>query len=98
MQRMTLRIAFWVLAGAAVTCFWVLFGMLAHPPANFGHWAVVAITLPASLISSLIWPAKPVTWHTVMFLNAAIYGLAGLALEPLFRRRRRPAGARLPAR
>jgi hypothetical protein len=98
MQKMALRIACWVLAGAAVTCLWTLFAMLAVPPPGFGHWAVVAVTLPASLLSSLLWPAKPVGWQTVMFLNAAIYGLAGLALEPLFRLRRRSSTVHLPAR
>ena len=75
------RIGLWALIGATVTCFWVLFGMLAHPRPNFGHWTIVAVTMPASLF----WQHKPVTYYTVMFLNAAIYGLIGLGLEPLFR-------------
>jgi hypothetical protein len=79
------RICLWVLIGAAVTCFWVLFGMLAPLRSNFGHWTIVAITMPASLFCQ----HRPVTYYSVMFLNAAIYGLIGLAFEPLFRLRHR---------
>jgi hypothetical protein len=60
-----------------MTCFWTLFAMIAGPGRFNGHWTVVAITLPASLFCL----TRPVTWQTVMFLNAAIYGLAGLAIE-----------------
>ena len=84
MRRTGLRIGIWVLAVAIVTCFWVLFGMAVDPSHNLGHWTVVAITLPASLL----WQTRPVTWYAVMFLNAAIYGLMGLAVEPLLRLRR----------
>jgi len=59
--------------------------MLAHPRPNFGHWTVVAITMPASLFRQ----HRPVSYQSVMFLNAAIYGLIGLAIEPLFRLPRR---------
>ena len=78
------RIGLWGLIGATVTCFWVLFGMLAHPRPDFGHWTVVAITMPASLF----WRHRPATFYSVMLLNAGLYGLVGLALEPLFRLRR----------
>lgn len=78
------RIGLWVLIGATVTGFWVLFGMLVHPRPDFGHWAVVSITVPASLFLR----TRPVTYYEVMFLNAAIYGLIGLAVEPLLRFRR----------
>ncbi len=94
MQRMPLRLACWVLAGAAVACFWVLFGMLAVPRPDWGHWTVVAITVPASLF----WRHGPVSYYTVMFLNAAIYGVAGLRLEPILRLRRRSDSAHLLAR
>ncbi len=86
MGRMGLRIGLWALCGAVVTCFWVLFAMIAGPRHFDGHWTVVAITLPASLL----WPTRPVTWHTILFLNTAIYGLVGLAIEPLWRRLRQP--------
>ena len=97
MRRTSLKVSIWVLAGAIVTCFWVLFAMVAGPGHFDGHWTVVAITVPASRL----WQTKPVTWYTVMFLNAAIYGLLGLAIEPLLRFRRqlplepRPANSRL---
>ncbi len=78
------RIALWVLIGATVTCFWVLFGMLTLARYNISHWTVVAITVPASL---LLPRTRPVTSYEVMFANAAIYGLVGLAFEPLVRLR-----------
>lgn len=85
------RIGLWILIGATVTGFWVLFGMLAHPRPDFGHWTAVAVTMPASLF----WRHRPVTYYEVMLLNAALYGLIGLALEPLFRlRRQSPAQTR----
>jgi len=84
MRRTGLRVGIWVLAGAIVTCFWVLFALIAGPGRFDGHWTVVAVTMPASLFG----PTRPVSWHTVMFLNAAIYGLIGLAVEPLIRLRR----------
>jgi hypothetical protein len=85
------RIGLWILIGATVTGFWVLFGMLVHPRPDFGHWTVVAVTMPASLF----WRHRPVTYYEVMLLNAALYGLIGLALEPLFRlRRQSPAQTR----
>jgi len=85
-KRTGLRIAIWVLAGTIVTCFWVLFAMIAGPNHFNGHWAVIGITMPASLVLS----SGPVTWQSAMLLNAAIYGLVGLAIEPLVRLRRQP--------
>ena len=92
MRRTGLRIGIWVLVGAIVTCFWVLFAMIAGPSHFDGHWTVVAVTLPASLL----WQSKPLTWYTVMFLNAAIYGLVGLAIEPLLRLRHQPRQSLIP--
>lgn len=83
-RKMGLRIGIWVPAGAIVTCFWVPFGMAVGPSHNFGHWTVVAITL----LASLLWQTRPINWYTVMFLNGAIYGLVGFAVEPLIRLRR----------
>jgi hypothetical protein len=88
------RISLWILIGAAVTCFWVLFGMLAHPRPDFGHWTVVAITMPASLF----WQHRAVTYYEVMFLNAAIYGLVGLAIESLRLLRHRSLAKPAPTR
>lgn len=84
MLKAGLRVGMWVLAGAIVTCFWVLFAMVAGPGRFDGHWTVVAITVPASLL----WRTTPLTYYSVMFLNAGIYGLIGLAIEPLIRSRR----------
>jgi hypothetical protein len=84
MRRAGLRIGVWALAGTIVTCFWVLFAMIAGPTHFDGHWAVIGITMPASLVLS----SGPVTWQTAMLLNAAIYGAVGLATEPLIRLRR----------
>ena len=89
------RIALWILIGAAVTCFWVLFGMLAFPHYNISHWTVVAITVPASI---LLPRSRPITYYEVMLANAIIYGLVGLALEPLFRLRRRFPAPPAPTR
>jgi hypothetical protein len=78
------RIALWVLIGATVSCFWTLLMVLVDPRHNVGSWPIVAITIPASLFRR----HQAVTYYEVMVLNAAIYGLIGLALEPLFRLRR----------
>jgi hypothetical protein len=93
---MGLRVGLWALIGAVVACFWVLFAMIAGPGHFDGHWTVVAITMPASLIA-LYRPTGPVSWHTVMFLNAAIYGLIGLAIEPLIWLRRSSSIKQHPA-
>lgn len=86
MQRIGLRFALWALVGAAITCFWVLFAMLAHPSPDWGHGAVVAITVPATLFRR----SQPVTYQSLILMNAALYGLVGLAIEPLLRLRHRP--------
>jgi hypothetical protein len=94
MRRTGLRIGIWILAGAIVTCFWVLFAMIAGPGQFDGRWTVVGVTMPASL---LFRPTARVGWQSVMFLNAGIYGLVGLAIGPLLRlryRRRQPANRR----
>jgi hypothetical protein len=77
------RIFLWVLIGATVACFWALFAVVIGPRFNLGHSTVVALTVPASWF----WRSRPVTYYEVMLLNAAVYGLVGLALEPLFRLR-----------
>lgn len=78
------RIGLWVLAGLGVACFWVVFSLIIPRGVNFGYWPVTAITAPASLLRHM-----PVTWYEFILLNAAIYGLVGLAFEP-FRRILRP--------
>jgi hypothetical protein len=91
-----LRICLWILIGAAVACFWALVMTVIGPRHNISHWPILTITVPASLFGR----NRPVTYYEVMFLNAAIYGLIGLALEPLFRLRHRSptSPADLPTR
>ena len=74
---MSRRIGLWVLAGFAVACFWVILSLISPRGINFGHWIITSITAPASLFRH-----RPVTWYEFIALNAAIYGLAGLAFEP----------------
>ncbi|HET6206880.1 MAG TPA: hypothetical protein VFD98_08730 [Terracidiphilus sp.] len=74
---MSRRIGLWALAGFAVACFWVIFSLIIPRGINFGHWAITSITAPASLLRH-----RPVTWYEFILLNAAMYGLAGLAVEP----------------
>ncbi len=77
------RIGLWALAGLAIACFWVIFSLIVSRGVNFGHWTITAISAPASLLRN-----RPVTWYEFILLNAAIYGLVGLAVEPFFRRLR----------
>jgi hypothetical protein len=83
MKRAVERIVLWALIGATVACFWALFAAVMGPRFNFGHWTVVAITVPASRFGR----GRPVSYYEVMLLNAVLYGLVGFALEPLFHRR-----------
>ena len=78
------RICLWILIGATVSCFWTLVFVLTGPHHNISHWPIITISVPASLFGR----NRPVTYYDAMFVNAAIYGLIGLALEPLFRLRR----------
>jgi hypothetical protein len=73
------RVALWALSGATVVCFWTLFAIVVGPVFNLGRSTIAAVTIPAGLI----WRTGPHTWYAVMFLNAAIFGLVGVALEPL---------------
>ncbi|HEY1768054.1 MAG TPA: hypothetical protein VGG26_10375 [Terracidiphilus sp.] len=84
MRKTLQRVGLWVLIGATITCFWVLVMMLIGPRHNISHWPIIAITIPASMFGR----SRPVTYYEVMLLNAVIYGLTGLALEPLLRLRR----------
>ncbi len=77
---MSRRIGLWALAGFAVACFWVIFSLIIPRGVNFGYWTITAITAPASLLRH-----RPVTWYEFIMLNTAIYGLIGLAAEPLHR-------------
>lgn len=74
---MSRRIGFWALAGFAVASFWVIFSLIIPRGVNFGMWTITSITAPASLIRN-----RPVTWYEFVLLNAAIYSLIGIAIEP----------------
>jgi hypothetical protein len=74
------RIGLWALAGVATACFWVVFSTMIPRGIQFGYWTVTAITAPASLIRH-----RPITWYEFIVINAAMYALVGLAVEP-FRR------------
>jgi hypothetical protein len=80
---MARRIGLWALAGLAVACFWVLFGFFLPRGVNFGMWPITSITAPASIIGRSA--HFPVTWYEFILLNAALYSVVGLAIEP-FRR------------
>ena len=82
---MNRRIGLWALAGFAVAGFWVVFSLIIPRGINFGYWAITSITAPASLLRH-----RPVTWYEFVLLNATIYSLVGLALEPFLRLLRRP--------
>ncbi len=75
------RIGLWALAGFAVACFWVVFGMATWPNYNLGRWTVVAITAPAMLLGRTI----ALAYYWFILLNAAAYALFGLATELLRR-------------
>ncbi len=81
MQR---RISFWALVGFAVACCWVVYGLTTWPNHNVGRWTVVAITAPASLLGR----AMPLAHYWFILLNAGVYALFGLAIEPLWRMHR----------
>lgn len=82
MRTTVLRIGIWVLGGALVVGFWTIL-MMTNPGHQFGRWAVFSVTVPVSLLGR----ARPMTYQSVMLLNAAAYGLIGLAVEPILRRR-----------
>jgi len=73
---MNRRVGRWALAGFAVACFWVIFGLMIPPDINIGAWAITAITAPATMIGR----AMPLKFYWFIALNTAIYGLVGLAI------------------
>lgn len=84
---MSRRIGLWAFVGFAVACFWVLFGFLLPRGVNFGMWTITAISAPASIIGRAA--DFPVTWYEFIAMKAALYDVAGLAVEPFRRLRRR---------
>jgi hypothetical protein len=80
---MSRRIGLWILAGFAVGCFWVNFSMIVPRGVNFSRWIITEITAPASIINHSI--HAPVTFYQFIAMNAAVYGLIGLIIEPFLR-------------
>lgn len=80
---MARRMGLWALAGFAVACFWVIFGLFIPRGINFGMWPITSVTAPASIIGRMA--RFPVTWYEFILMNAALYCVAGIAVEP-FRR------------
>jgi hypothetical protein len=87
---MSWRIGVWVLTGFAVGCIWVVVGIVIPRGVNFGMWPITAITAPASAICRSI--HAPIKWWEFVAMNAGVYGLIGLAVEPFLHipRRRAP--------
>ena len=86
---MSWRIGLWIAAGFTVACVWVLVGVVIPRGVNFGMWTITAITAPASAICRSI--HAPISLYEFIAMNAALYGLIGLAVEPfLWIKRRRP--------
>ena len=83
---MTKRIGLWTLTGFVVACCWFIYSTATAPNPNLARWTVVAITAPASLIGR----SMPLAYYWFILLNAVIYALVGLAIEPL----RRPIASR----
>ncbi|MGB6686923.1 MAG: hypothetical protein WBE76_03685 [Terracidiphilus sp.] len=74
------RIGLWALIGFAVACGWVILGLVMGPEYNLGRSTVVAITVPVSILGRTM----PLTYYSVILLNAATYALFGLAQEPFW--------------
>ena len=71
------RIGLWVLAGFVVASFWVLLTFITRQPHyNLDRWAILSLTAPAAIFRN-----RPMTWYQFIFLNTAMYGVLGLAVE-----------------
>jgi len=88
------RIALWSLAGFTVACGWVVLTMSLQPATLIGlehgryFWTIADITAPAALLR--VFELK---YYWFILINAAVYALAGQAIELL----RRYAFRRVPA-
>lgn len=71
------NICVWALIGFFVACCWVLVGITLGPGYNLGHWTVVSITAPASVLGRKF----PLVFYWFVLLNAAMYGVVGLGAE-----------------
>ena len=76
------RIAFWALAGFVIATFWAVF-LWATFPTIFSQeiMSFARLTCPISLVGEHYHFGVSLVW--VLISNAVIYGLVGLALEPL---------------
>jgi hypothetical protein len=76
------RICLWAIAGFVLACFRVIYSFATMPNPNLARWPVVAMTAPASLVGR----SMPLAYYWFILLNAAMYALVGVAIEPLWRR------------
>jgi hypothetical protein len=76
---MKLRIALWFMIGIVVACSWVIIGMTLAHRYNFGHWPIVAITAPASLLGRSL----AMKYQGFIALNGVMYAMAGIVFELL---------------
>ena len=78
------RIALWSLVGFTVACGWVVLTMSLQPDTLIGlehgryFWTIADITAPAALLR--VFEMK---YYWFVLINAAVYALAGLAIELL---------------
>ena len=77
------RIGLWALSGAVIASCWVLYTLVRWPNLGAAYATAVKITAPASLIGRSV----PLAYYWFILLNAAVYALLGVLLEPIrFRR------------
>ena len=78
------RISLWALCGAVVASCWVLYALATWPTLGIAYRTAVEITAPASLIGRSV----PLAYYWFILLNALVYALLGVAVDPLRRLRR----------
>jgi hypothetical protein len=81
---MVKRIALWTFVGYVIASAWVFYSLVPNNALNLFRSNLLAITAPASLLGRSL--AMKYYWFVA--LNAAIYALVGLAIEPLLHLRR----------
>ena len=72
------RISLWALCGAVVASCWVLYALATWPNLGIGYRTAVEITAPASLIGRSV----PLAYYWFILLNALVYALLGVAVDP----------------
>ena len=77
-SNMKLRIALWATAGALIDVLWGLYIAAAVPSAHSPVWTLAYLTCPISLARQ-----HPLSFYSVLFINAATYALFGAAVEAL---------------